>query len=203
MMKKFTKYERKSVVLKRTMATAMAFSLLLGSTATVTAADTSGGDVSGNAANTQVAEEQVYGIVDEAKSPRQLNVHVGNDASSQVNITYTTVADTDTIVKLNKVGDSENVIYFQGTSVEGISGKYIHEIAVSGLEAYTDYEYTVGDGFNSKSGTFRTALAQNDTRKFTFAYIADIPTSESEPRDWKWKCYQVNTREKQLWCLIM
>lgn len=184
MMKKIAKYGRKSVVLKRTMAATMAFSLLLGSPATVTAADTSGGDaLSAPVAEAEVqnaeAEEQVYGIVDEAKMPKQLNVHVGNDASSQVNITYTTVADTDTIVKLNKVGDAENVIYFQGTSTQGISGKYIHEIAVSGLEDYTDYEYTVGDGFNSKSGTFRTALAQNDTRKFTFAYIADTQVSNA------------------------
>ena len=124
-------------------------------------------------------EKQVatYSIIDENKAPKQLNVHVGNDASSQVNVTYTTITDAVTTIKLNKVGDSSNVVYVEGTSSQGISGKYIHEITVTGLEAYTEYEYTVGDGFNSASGTFKTALAKNDSKTFTFAYIADTQVS--------------------------
>lgn len=118
------------------------------------------------------------GVIDEAKTPEQLNVHVGDDASSQVNVTYTTVADTNTTIRLNKVGDEE-AIYFQGESYVGISGKYIHEIVVSGLEAYTEYEYTVGDGFNSATGTFKTALEKNDSQTFTFAYLADTQVSNA------------------------
>lgn len=135
-------------------------------TITVSGKCQTGVDVSATQVSTGDAEAQVatVAVVDETKAPEQLNVHVGNDASSQVNVTYTTVADTDTVIKLNKVGDEANVIYVEGTSYAGISGKYIHEIAVSGLEPYTEYEYTVGDGFNSANGTFKTALAKNDNQ---------------------------------------
>ena len=84
------------------------------------------------AAETEVIEEstvEVYNIVDKAKPPKQLNVHVGTDASTQVNVTYTTAA----VISVRKA--------------EG--GEYIHEIVVTGLEANTEYTYTVGDGFNS------------------------------------------------------
>ena len=42
------------------------------------------------AAETEVIEEstvEVYNIVDKAKPPKQLNVHVGTDASTQINVT--------------------------------------------------------------------------------------------------------------------
>lgn len=152
---------------------ALAMTLFMG-----VATDASAATVNSNSAEAQV-QTAAHGVVDEAKTPKQLNVHVGNDASSQVNVTYTTIADTGTVMKLNPVGDTANVIYVEGTSYAGISGKYIHEISVSGLEAYTEYEYTVGDGFNSASGTFKTALAKNDTRSFTFAYIADTQVSNA------------------------
>lgn len=183
------KRKNKNLAVKVT-ATAMAFTMLFGSGATTYAAEEVQAKKTGvEVSDKEDMEEKVetasegatenYNVVDEAKAPKQLNVHVGNDASSQVNITYTTEVDTSTVVRLNKVGDDANIIYVEGTSYQGISNKYIHEIAVTGLEAYTDYEYTVGDGFNSKSGTFRTALEQNDTRTFTFAYIADTQVSNA------------------------
>ena len=58
---------------------------------------------------------QVYNIVDEAKAPKQLNVHVGNDAATEVNVTYTTVADTSTVISLQKATGGET-LYFEGTS---------------------------------------------------------------------------------------
>lgn len=115
-------------------------------------------------------------VVDVNKNPRQLNVHVGDDAATQVNVTYTTVADTTTMITLNKKGDQEKM-YVEGSSYQGIGGKYIHEISVTGLEADTQYEYTVGDGFNNYSGTFKTALEKNDDTAFTFAYLADTQVS--------------------------
>lgn len=133
------------------------------------------------AAETEVVEEptvEVYNIVDEAKAPRQLNVHVGADASTQVNVTYTTVADTATVISVRKAEGGETM-YFEGTSYQGLGGKYIHEIVVTDLEAYTEYTYTVGDGFNSYTGTFKTALAQNDKTEFTFAYLADTQVSNA------------------------
>ncbi|MCR4903161.1 MAG: metallophosphoesterase [Butyrivibrio sp.] len=165
---------------------AIAMSMLAGTPVDSFAASTSGTvseeqtlELTGQQAQGLAEVQSVTkGVIDEAKIPEQLNVHVGDDASSQVNVTYTTVADTNTTIRLNKVGDEE-AIYFQGESYVGISGKYIHEIAVSGLEAYTEYEYTVGDGFNSATGTFKTALAKNDSQTFTFAYLADTQVSNA------------------------
>ena len=149
----------------------------------------SAASVSGNTAAPNSAESEnnitvsgssmsAFAVVDENKVPRQLNVHVGEDASSQVNVTYTTVTDTSTVIALNKAGSTE-VKYVEGSSYQGLAGKYIHEIAVDGLEAFTEYEYTVGDGFNEYSGTFKTGLARNDDTAFTFAYLADTQVANA------------------------
>ena len=141
----------------------------LGSNLSVFAAETTG--------TNQTEAATGYSLLSDNKVPRQLNVHVGNNASHEVNVTYTTVEDTTTtVIALNKAGDSQ-VTYVEGTSYLGIGGKYIHEIAVTGLEAYTEYEYTVGDGFNSTSGTFKTALEQGSNQPFTFVYLADTQVS--------------------------
>lgn len=169
----------KNKYVKKVGAMALAAAMIMNCGVNVSAAQVSGGDVGVQVASETEAQIATYAVIDEAKAPGQLNVHVGNDASTQVNVTYTTVADTDTVIKLNKIGDEANIIYVEGTSYAGIGGKYIHEISVSGLEAYTEYEYTVGDGFNSASGTFKTALAKNDTQSFTFAYIADTQVSNA------------------------
>lgn len=158
------------VYVKKAGALALAAMMLAGS-ANVVLADEP-------AATEEQSEQVVYNVVDENKTPRQLNVHVGTDAATQVNVTYTTVTDTQTIISLNKVGDS-NVIYVEGSSYQGLAGKYIHEIAVTGLEANTEYEYTVGDGFNSAKGTFKTALAKNSEESFTFAYLADTQVASA------------------------
>lgn len=123
-------------------------------------------------------EDIAASVVDENKVPEQLNVHVGTNAATEVHVTYTTVTDTSTVIAIQKA-EGGDVMYFEGTSYQGIAGKYIHEIAVTGLEAYTEYKYTVGDGFNSKEGTFKTALAKNDQTTFTFAYLADTQVSNA------------------------
>ena len=110
---------------KRMMTLALAFALTM-TGIPVSAADSS------TPANKTTETVESTSVVDANKIPRQLNVHVGTDASSQVNVTYTTVADTETMITLNKVGSTEE-IRFTGTSYKGIGGKYIHEIAVTGL----------------------------------------------------------------------
>ncbi len=122
---------------------------------------------------------ETYSVIDENKVPKQLNVHVGNDAATEVNVTYTTVTDTTTIIAIKKADGTGDALYFEGTSYQGLGGKYIHEIAVTGLEAYTEYNYTVGDGFNTYDGSFKTALKQGDETTFTFAYIADTQVSNA------------------------
>ena len=127
----------------------------------------------------EVTNEVVqYSVIDENKVPKQLNVHVGNDAATQVNVTYTTVTDTSTVIAVTKA-DGGKTMYFEGTSSLGLGGKYIHEISVSGLEPATEYNYTVGDGFNEYNGNFKTALKQGDETAFTFAYLADTQVSNA------------------------
>lgn len=121
-----------------------------------------------------------YALTDESKVPAQLNVHVGEDAATSVNVTYTTKVETDkTTIAVTKTAGGETK-YFEGTSYQGIGGKYIHEIVVTGLEACTEYSYVVGDGFNECSGTFKTALEQGDETVFTFAYLADTQVSNAD-----------------------
>lgn len=156
--------------LKQTCAVALACVLLLGATPVSAApldAETTAPVVS-------------YALTDENKVPAQLNVHVGEDAATSVNVTYTTKVETDkTTIAVTKTAGGETK-YFEGTSYQGIGGKYIHEIVVTGLEACTEYSYVVGDGFNECSGTFKTALEQGDETAFTFAYLADTQVSNAD-----------------------
>lgn len=108
----------------------------------------------------------------ENQVPKQLNVHIGDDASSSVNLTYTTIEDAPSKVTINKAGDS-NKIVFEGESNLGMASKYIHGISVTGLEANTHYEYTVGEGLNTATGKFKTAPAKGSRDSFKFVYLAD------------------------------
>lgn len=155
---------------KRTCAVALACILMLGAapvSATPMEAETTAPVVS-------------YALTDENKVPAQLNVHVGEDAATSVNVTYTTRVETDkTTIAVTKTAGGETK-YFEGTSYQGIGGKYIHEIVVTGLEACTEYSYVVGDGFNECCGTFKTALEKGDETVFTFAYLADTQVSNAD-----------------------
>ena len=134
--------------------------------------------VQATSTNDTTNEVVQYSVIDENKAPEQLNVHVGDDAATQVNVTYTTITDTSTIIAITKA-DGGETMYFEGTSYVGLGGKYIHEISVNGLEPATEYVYTVGDGFNERDGKFKTALEQGDESSFTFAYLADTQVSNA------------------------
>lgn len=115
--------------------------------------------------------------VEESKVPKQVNVHMGDNPSKEVNITYTTIeGNLETIVTLNKIGSNEKIIV-KGESSVGNANKYFHKIAVNNLEANTTYEYTVGTGENSFKGRFKTAPAKGTKESFKFAYIADTQVS--------------------------
>lgn len=157
-------------VFKKTGAVLVMCSLLVTSIP-VTAAQA----ISTNDTTNEVVQ---YSVIDKKKAPEQLNVHVGDDAATQVNVTYTTITDTSTIIAITKA-DGGETMYFEGTSYVGLGGKYIHEISVNGLEPATEYVYTVGDGFNERNGKFKTALEQGDESSFTFAYLADTQVSNA------------------------
>ncbi|MEF9990837.1 MAG: hypothetical protein RRZ84_03485 [Romboutsia sp.] len=64
------------------------------------------------------------------KMPKQVNIHMGGDASTQVNLSYTTIdSGLETKVVLNKVGDS-NKITVNGENSKGNTDKYFHKIAI-------------------------------------------------------------------------
>lgn len=158
---------------KKISAMALAAVMIVMNVAPVSAAETT---------ESTATEEQatVYSVLDEDKVPAQLNVHVGDDAATEVNVTYTTVTDTSTVIAVQKADGTGDTMYFEGSSELATSElKYIHEIVVTGLEPYTEYKYTVGDGFNTYDGTFKTALEQGDDTTFTFAYIADTQVSNA------------------------
>ena len=134
--------------------------------------------VQATSTNDTTNEVVQYSVIDENKAPEQLNVHVGDDAATQVNVTYTTITDTSSVIAVTKA-DGGETMYFEGTSYVGLGGKYIHEISVNGLEPATEYVYTVGDGFNERDGKFKTALEQGDESSFTFAYLADTQVSNA------------------------
>lgn len=134
--------------------------------------------VQATSTNDTTNEVVQYSVIDENKAPEQLNVHVGDDAATQVNVTYTTITDTSTVIAVTNADGGETK-YFEGTSYVGLGGKYIHEISVNGLEPATEYVYTVGDGFNERDGKFKTALEQGDESSFTFAYLADTQVSNA------------------------
>ena len=157
-------------VFKKTGAVLVMCSLLVTSIP-VTAAQA----ISTNDTTNEVVQ---YSVIDKNKAPEQLNVHVGDDAATQVNVTYTTITDTSTVIAVTKA-DGGETMYFEGTSYIGLGGKYIHEISVNGLEPATEYVYTVGDGFNERNGKFKTALEQGDESSFTFAYLADTQVSNA------------------------
>ena len=117
-------------------------------------------------------------VVNESKVPKQLNTHIGDDSSTSVNITYTTIEKTASTVVVNKAGDTKKVT-FNGTNSVGSSNKYFHGIAVTALTANTEYEYIVGEGVNTSSGTFKTAPAKGTKDSFKFVYLADTQVSNA------------------------
>ncbi|MDR0381610.1 MAG: metallophosphoesterase [Oscillospiraceae bacterium] len=118
------------------------------------------------------------GTANGQRVPRQVNVHMGDDPSTQVNFTYTTHADSTTQVVIRKRGESDAVT-LQGTAGVGQDKKFFHAIAVEGLQPDTAYEYTVGFGANTYSGKFQTAPPKGSRRTVKFAYLADTQVSNA------------------------
>ncbi|MDR1413094.1 MAG: hypothetical protein LBJ07_04115, partial [Actinomycetes bacterium] len=61
------------------------------------------------------------------KTPKQINVHVGDDAAHTANFTYTTVGSVATKAVLVKKGTS-NKLTFTGENSVGASSKYFHKL---------------------------------------------------------------------------
>ncbi|MDR2486351.1 MAG: metallophosphoesterase [Clostridiales Family XIII bacterium] len=113
------------------------------------------------------------------KTPTQANVHLGDDAQTEVNFTYTTVAEQPTTVTLTADVPGAQDITVTGESSVGASNKYFHKIAVSGLASGTAYTYRLGAAPNTVDGRFKTAPSPDTDEAITFAYLADTQVSNA------------------------
>ena len=126
-------------------------------------------------ANAAEISDAVITAVVETKVPKQVNVHVGDDASTQAHFTYTTLESDTTKVVLKKEGGEP--ITALGTNSVGASNKYFHKIVVSDLEPATIYTYAVGNGENVYNGKFKTAPEKGNKDSIRFVYLADTQVS--------------------------
>ena len=110
--------------------------------------------------------------------PQQLTMHVGTDASTSVNFAWTTDKQVQTVLKVNKKGETESTT-FNGTNALGAGSRYFHKVEVTGLTPDTEYEYTAGVGANTLTGTFETAPEAGNKDGFTFTYITDPQISNA------------------------
>jgi L-amino acid N-acyltransferase YncA len=115
---------------------------------------------------------------DAEKTPKQVNVHMGADPSTEANFTYTTVASDATRAVLTNTETGERVT-LDGESSVGGGSKYYHKIPATGLAPNTTYTYTVGIAPNTYSGEFKTALARGSKESFSFIYLADTQVSNA------------------------
>jgi hypothetical protein len=126
--------------------------------------------------------EATYGAalppVDVNKTPRQVNVHVGDDPSDAVNVTYTTIAADASKIVIKRADSTGEALTFTGESSIGPANKYVHKIPVSGLDADVDYVYTVGNEVTF-AGAFKTAPAQGSQDPIRFVYLADTQVSNA------------------------
>jgi hypothetical protein len=112
------------------------------------------------------------------KTPQQVNVHVGDNPSSAVNVTYTTVAADTTKIVVKRADGTGTELQFGGEASIGPENKYVHKIPVSGLEAGTDYVYTLGNEVTF-NGAFKTAPAKGSQDSIRFVYLADTQVSNA------------------------
>jgi predicted phosphodiesterase len=113
----------------------------------------------------------------DAKLPKQVNVHLGENAASEATVAYTTTnADTAKIVVAKK-GFSDSRTYY-GEGSLGTDSKYFYKIPLYGLEPDTAYSYAVGNE-TTFTGEFKTGPAKGSKKTIKFAYLADTQVSNA------------------------
>jgi hypothetical protein len=113
----------------------------------------------------------------EVKTPRQVNVHLGENAASEVVVSYTTLdADAPKIVLSKKGATDSRTIY--GESRWGTDNKYFYKIPVSELEPDTEYVYAVGNA-TAVTGQFKTGPDKGSQDTIKFIYLADTQVSNA------------------------
>lgn len=136
-----------------------------------------------------IAAYTPVGYAGSLTAPTRVNAHIGEDASTMINITWITDSETDAAVKIalgngNKyaayAGVSNEVTMFEDMSYKIPVKKYSNQVEVSGLKPDTNYNYVIGEGEEAFRGTFSTAPKANSKAPTTFVYVADPQVKTAE-----------------------
>jgi len=111
--------------------------------------------------------------------PAQVTAHFGGDASTEVNIVFTTQSQAPSKVTYYPAENRDATQTAEGAQTRQ-AGKYFHKVALSGLQPGTQYVYAIGEGDDAFQGKFKTAPAKGSKDAFTFAYLADTQVSTAE-----------------------
>ena len=125
-----------------------------------------------DATPTDAETEFIYPECD--ADPFRISVTINGDTASERGFTWYTRAETDSLLVID--GVSEDKITYQ--DVFEWEGNYCHKANVKGLEAGTEYTYTLGStDVRSAQGKFRT---DDGDDKVNFIAIADVQASSDE-----------------------
>ena len=107
----------------------------------------------------------------------EVNSHVGSNASSQHNISWTQINNHPaTITVYYKMGSFQGIVNgFDNKAIEGkFNGKtYTYSCSVRNLSAEMTYFYTISNGKDTVEGQFTTARDASSKEMVRFAMLAD------------------------------
>lgn len=120
-------------------------------------------------------------VAGSATAPTRVNAHIGEDASTSINITWITDAKTDAKLKIAQgngknyktyTGDSNKVSLVKEAGSNEMVEKYSNQVEIKDLKPGTNYNYIIGSGSETFTGTFKTAPKAGKA-PVKFVYVAD------------------------------
>lgn len=120
--------------------------------------------------------------------PTRINAHVGEDASTSVNISWMTDVLTDAKIRIAQgngrhyvtyTGTSREVIQYEDTSYKKPVTKVANQVEIKGLKPNKRYNYIIGEGKNAVMGSFETA-PKTGKAPVKFVYVADPQVKTAE-----------------------
>ena len=113
------------------------------------------------------------------EAPAQVTAHFGNDASTEVNVVFTTQEKAPSRVTYYPAGDEGAAQTAEGSQTQR-AGKCFHKVELTGLLPGTQYIYAIGEGKEVFQGKFKTAPAKGSKDAFTFAYVTDTQVTTAD-----------------------
>ena len=114
-----------------------------------------------------------------ADSPAQVTAHFGNDASTEINIAFTTKDQAISSLRYYPVKNEAAAQTARCTNSKS-AGKLFHRAALTGLQPGTEYAYAIGEGDTAFKGTFKTAPARGNKGTFNFALLSDTQVNSAD-----------------------